>query len=100
LFIPCANFPFDTASFPVSAELVLKLSTDKQVGGKWRTVVQKETVIEKLFFDIVRETQEMFFQRIRKNIYVTSREENMRITINSNTYRIITVDKLNKTKKI
>ena len=54
--------------------------------------------IEKLLFDIVKETQEMFFQRIGKNIYVTSRERNMKITINSNTYRIITVDKLNKNK--
>jgi len=56
--------------------------------------------IEKLLFDIVKETQEIFFERIGKNIYVTSREKNMKITINSNTYRIITVDKLNKTKKI
>ena len=54
--------------------------------------------IEKMLFDIVRETQEMFFQRIGKNIYVTSRERNIKITINSNTYRIITVDKLKKTK--
>jgi len=54
--------------------------------------------IEKMLFDIVNETQEKFFQRIGKNIYVTSRERNMRITINSNTYRIITVDKLNKIK--
>jgi len=52
--------------------------------------------IEKMLFDIVKETQETFFQRIGKNIYVTSRENNIKITINSNTYRIITVDKLNK----
>ena len=52
--------------------------------------------IEKMLFDIVKETQEMFFQRIGKNIYVTSRERNIKITINSHTYRIITVDKLNK----
>jgi len=49
--------------------------------------------IEKMLFEIVEETQDMFFQRIGKNIYVTSREKNIRITINSNTYRIITVDK-------
>jgi len=53
--------------------------------------------IEKMIFDIVKETQETFFHRIGKNIYVTSRERNIKITINSNTYRIITVDKLNKT---
>ena len=52
--------------------------------------------IEKMLFDIVKETQEMFFQRIGKNIYVTSRERNIKITINSHTYRIITVDKLER----
>ena len=52
--------------------------------------------IETMLFDILKETQEVFFQRIGKNIYVTSRERNIKITINSNTYRIITVDKLKK----
>jgi hypothetical protein len=52
--------------------------------------------IEKKLFDIVKETQEIFFQRIGKNIYVTSQARDIKITINSNTYRIITVDKLNK----
>jgi hypothetical protein len=56
--------------------------------------------IEKLLFDIIQETQEMFFHNIGKNIYVTNQEKNIKITINSYTYRIITVDKLNKTKKI
>jgi len=54
--------------------------------------------IEKMLFDIVKETQEMFFQRIGKNIYVANHERNIKITINSNTGRIITVDKLNKIK--
>ena len=56
--------------------------------------------IEKMLIDIVKETAEIFFQRIGKNIYVTNRERNIKITINSNTYRIITVDKLNKAKQI
>ena len=59
-----------------------------------------KSAIEKMLFNIVNETQEMFFHKIGKNIYVTSRERNMKITINSHTYRIITVDKLNKTKQI
>jgi len=48
--------------------------------------------IEKMLFDIILGTQERFFQRIGKNIYVTSSEKNIKITINSNTYRVITVD--------
>lgn len=48
--------------------------------------------IEKMIFDIIKETQEMFFQRIGKNIYVTNHEKKIKITVNSTTYRIITVD--------
>ena len=52
--------------------------------------------IEKMLFDIIKETPETFFQRTGKNVYVTSIEKNIRITINTNTYRIITVDKITK----
>ena len=52
--------------------------------------------IEKMLFDIIKETPETFFQRTGKNVYVTSLEKNIRITINTNTYRIITVDKITK----
>ncbi len=50
--------------------------------------------IEELILNVIQETAEQCFQRIGKNIYVTSIEKNIRITINSNTYRIITVDKV------
>jgi hypothetical protein len=55
--------------------------------------------IDKMLFDIIKETQEIFFQRIGKNIYVTSFEKNIGITINANTYRIITVDEISKPQK-
>ena len=48
--------------------------------------------IEEMIFSVIKETQEMFFQRIGKNIYVTNHEKKIKITVNSNTYRIITVD--------
>ena len=48
--------------------------------------------IEKFIFDILNETPEGFFQKIGKNYYVTN--DNIKITINSNTYRVITVDKI------
>jgi hypothetical protein len=48
--------------------------------------------IEKLVYHTIQETQVSCFQRIGKNIYVTNAEKDMRITINSNTFRIITVD--------
>lgn len=48
--------------------------------------------IERMIFGILKETQESQFQKTGKNIYVTNNEHNIRITINSNTYRVITVD--------
>lgn len=54
--------------------------------------------IEKMIFDILKETNELQFQKTGKNIYVTNYGRNIRITINSNTHRIITVDELNKKK--
>lgn len=48
--------------------------------------------IEKMLFDIIKQTHKTYFQKIGKNIYVTNYRNNIKITINSNTYRIITVD--------
>jgi len=66
---------------------------NKKLGGEF-----SKSEIEKMIFDIVEETREMFFQKIGKNIYVTNHERNIKITINSNTYRIITVDKIKNNK--
>jgi DNA-binding beta-propeller fold protein YncE len=64
---------------------------NKKIRGKF-----SKSEIEKMLFDIINETQEIFFQRTGKNIYVTNFQKNIRITINSNTYRIITVDVIDK----
>ncbi|KFF11151.1 DUF3781 domain-containing protein [Flavobacterium hydatis] len=52
--------------------------------------------IETMLFDIINETREKFFQKIGKNFYISNTENNIRITINSYTYRIITVDRITK----
>lgn len=52
--------------------------------------------IDEMLFRIIKETEEIFFERIGKNIYVANSENNIKVTINSNTYRIITVDKIKK----
>jgi len=52
--------------------------------------------IEEMLQKIISETDDSYFERIGKNIYVTNFENQIRITINSNTYRIITVDKVTK----
>ena len=50
--------------------------------------------IENYILEILKETDIIFFTRIGKNYYVTNSENNIRITINSNTFRIITVDRI------
>ena len=55
--------------------------------------------IEKMIFDIINETDEIYFRKTGKNIYVTNNEKNIRITINSYTYRVITVDLNSKLTK-
>jgi hypothetical protein len=50
--------------------------------------------IELFVDEILRKTNEKFYIKTGKNYYVTNTENNIRITINSNTFRIITVDRL------
>ena len=50
--------------------------------------------IEEFILKILKETEERFFSKIGKNFYVINAKNSIRITINSNTFRIITVDKL------
>ena len=52
--------------------------------------------IEKLIYKILHETNEESFTKKGKNYYVINTAHNIKITINSNTYRVITVDKITK----
>ncbi len=52
--------------------------------------------IEKFISKILKDTDDIFFSKIGKNFYVINTENNIRITINSNTFRIITVDRIKK----
>ena len=65
----------------------------QRINKKLKTELSKPE-IEKMLLDILNQTQEKYFERIGKNIYVTNSENNIKITINSNTFRIITVDKV------
>ena len=56
--------------------------------------------IEKLISQIILETDDAEYQKIGKNIYVSNKERNIRLTINSHTNRIITADKLNKNEPL
>lgn len=50
--------------------------------------------IESFIWEILCKTDENNYLKIGKNFYITNKEQNIRITINSNTFRVITVDKL------
>ncbi|WP_368389518.1 MULTISPECIES: DUF3781 domain-containing protein [Tenacibaculum] len=52
--------------------------------------------IEIFLFNILKETDIKSFTKTGKNFYISNSENNIRITINSNTFRVITVDRLNK----
>ncbi len=54
--------------------------------------------VEEFIFKTLKETDDIFFKKNGKNFYITNSENNIRITINSNTFRIITVDKIEKYK--
>lgn len=64
-----------------------------RINKKLNTTYSKPE-IETLIHEIVREANERYVEKIGKNFYVTNPEKGIRITINSNTYRVITVDKI------
>ncbi len=50
--------------------------------------------IESFIDEVLKKTDGKFYEKNGKNYYVTNTVYNIRITINSNTFRVITVDKL------
>lgn len=54
------------------------------------------TEIEKMIFEVIQKTNDSFFQKRGKNIYITNNSKNIILTINSYTYRIITADRIEK----
>jgi hypothetical protein len=55
--------------------------------------------IEKMIDEIIEETDVRLFQKIGKNIYITNADRNVRLTINSYTNRMITADRLKKSRR-
>lgn len=57
------------------------------------------TEIEKMLLQIIQKTEETDFLKRGKNIYITSENRNIRITINTFSNRVITADLLKKKKR-
>lgn len=53
----------------------------------------EKKAIEELILNILKEADENNYTKIGKNYYVTNLKQKIRVTINSYTFRIITVDK-------
>ena len=64
-----------------------------RINKKLKTSFSKKE-IEKFIFKILEETEIKFFTKKGKNFYIKNEENNIILTINSNTFRIITVDKI------
>ncbi len=50
--------------------------------------------IDKLVLQVLLETDIKFFEKNGKNFYVSNHKHHIKLTINSNTFRIITADKI------
>ncbi|WP_320054453.1 DUF3781 domain-containing protein [uncultured Acetobacteroides sp.] len=77
------------------AEVLKRVCYTELVYGRINKKLNKQLSkeeIEKMIFETLEETNESQFEKIGKNIYVTNCARNIRITVNTNTYRIITVD--------
>jgi hypothetical protein len=66
-----------------------------RINKKLKTNYSK-TQIEELMLETLDETDIIHYKKQGKNYYVSNSEKNIKITINSYTFRIITVDLLRK----
>ena len=80
-------------------EIAAKICYTELVYGRINKKLKRQFThieIEELISAIITETEEEFFQKTGKNIYVTNTKHNIILTINSYTNRVITVDKIDK----
>lgn len=67
----------------------------QRINKKLGTFFSKEEC-ETLIKKVLIETELKYYEKIGKNFYIENKQHNIKITINSNTFRIITVDQITK----
>ncbi len=67
----------------------------KRINKKLKSNLTKKEIELKLL-ELITQTDSHNINQIGKNYYIYNTTENIRITVNSNTYRVITVDKILK----
>lgn len=84
-----------TATIDYKTEILSKICYTELVYERINKKLNKQlsrNKIEELILEIIKNTDKREFRKTGKNIYITNREKKIRLTINSNNYRIITVD--------
>ncbi len=64
-----------------------------RINKKLNTTFSKSE-IERLIFDLIDGVEEDTIQKVGKNYYIENQIHKVKITVNSNTFRIITVNKI------
>ena len=64
-----------------------------RINKKLTTIFSKQE-IDAFIVNLIQETEERYFVKIGKNFYVTHMLNKIKVTINSNTFRVITVDRV------
>lgn len=78
-------------------EILNKIGYMDLVYGRINKKLKKNlsrTEIENHILQLIKQVPIMNFQKKGKNFYIYNLEEKVRITINSTTFRVITVDKI------
>ncbi len=83
---------------PIDKNLILEnLSYTELVYGriqkKLHIQLSKEE-IEVFIYKLINNTDQEFFSKIGKNYYIFNRKNSIKITVNSSTHRVITVDRI------
>lgn len=81
----------------VISEMLSKIGYTQLVYGRINKKLKtsySNAEIEALIYNIIQHTKENEVEQIGKNYYLSSSQHKIRITINSYTFRVITVDRL------
>jgi len=65
----------------------------QRINKKLQTNFSKKE-IEAFIFETIEKTEIDHFEKIGKNFYISNLDKKIRVTVNSNTYSIITVDRI------
>ncbi len=84
---------------PEKSEILSRLCYTELVYGRINKKLHynlSKTEIEVLIYRVINETPDSLFECKGKNVYITNPEQNIRITVNLNTFRVITADLIDK----